>query len=150
MRSSNHERVIAVAAGTVTAVYLALASQYQFGTPGRPGPGFFPVAIGFLGLALAVTTALGARGTARLSLGFPAAILLAALVAFGLLVGTLGFILAGGLFTALMVRLLGSRNPWQIIITGMLAPVCLYLIFVRGFRIRLPEGIVEWMLSSMI
>lgn len=86
-----------IAFGAATAI---MASRYPIGTAARMGPGFFPLGVG---LALVVTglivslSALGSAGTSKTFAAWPlknAAIVLAAVVLFALLIQPAGLIVA--------------------------------------------------------
>jgi len=79
-------------------VALLMAQQYPLGTPGRMGPGFFPVAISALlsltGLAILMRARLGRSEIIRLTRWLPLVIVPLSLVAFGFLLDQLGLPLA--------------------------------------------------------
>ena len=70
----------------------------------------------------------------------------ACLVLFGgfiFLMPRIGFILAGILYLVLSFYLLapaGKKNHLLIWITGILVPVVIYFLFVKGFKLLLPTG----------
>jgi putative tricarboxylic transport membrane protein len=73
---------------------LAIALNYPLGTPGRMGPGFFPVAISGLlsltGIAIIVRGWLGNSETIRFGRWVPIIIVSCAILAFGFLLDKLG------------------------------------------------------------
>lgn len=75
-------------------VAMVMALQYPLGTPGRMGPGFFPVAISGLlsitGIAIILRGWLGSSEAIRIGRWVPLAIVSAAIVVFGFLLDKLG------------------------------------------------------------
>lgn len=80
----------------VTALLMAL--QYPLGTPGRMGPGFFPITISALlsltGISILLRSRLGMSETIRLVRWLPLLIVSVAIIAFGFLLDKLGLPLA--------------------------------------------------------
>lgn len=80
----------------VTALLMAL--QYPLGTPGRMGPGFFPITISALlsltGISILLRSRLGMSETIRLARWLPLLIVSVAIIAFGFLLDKLGLPLA--------------------------------------------------------
>jgi hypothetical protein len=75
-----------------------MALEYPLGTPGRMGPGFFPVVISGLlsltGIAILARARLGTSEIIRVTRWQPLLIVSAAIVAFGFLLDKLGLPLA--------------------------------------------------------
>lgn len=136
------ERLIALGIGMVCIGALAAALQYPLGTVQRPGAGFFPQLVGMLGLVLSLAAVVFAPARTTLSIERPAVVFIAALLAFCGALNTLGFVVAGVLFTALLARLLGARGAGRIGAIGIITPIVLYLLFTHGFGIVLPRGIL--------
>ncbi|MBI4189542.1 MAG: tripartite tricarboxylate transporter TctB family protein [Betaproteobacteria bacterium] len=136
------ERLVALAIGIVCIAYLAAALELPPGTVQRPGSGFFPQLAGALGLVLALAAAVLAPARPAPAIERPAVVFIAALLAFSAALDMLGFVPAGVLFTALLVRLLGAESAWQIGGIGVITPIALDLMFTRGFGITLPRGVL--------
>ena len=90
-----------VQGGLFTAIGLAallMALQYPLGTPGRMGPGFFPVVISALltltGIGILARARLGTSEIIGMTRWAPIAIVTLAIVAFGFLLDKLGLPLA--------------------------------------------------------
>lgn len=79
-------------------IALMMALDYPLGTPGRMGPGFFPVAISGLlaltGIAILVRARIGSSEVIRVTRWLPLAIVPAAIVLFGFTLDKLGLPLA--------------------------------------------------------
>lgn len=124
--------------------YFALeALKYEFGTPFRMGPGFMPVVLG--GILIALGIAVAAKGLGRPDEEAPApwpwrgmALVLGTILFFAATIRGLGFIpvvLIAGFATALS----SSRNTLlsSLIIAAGLCVLCL-LIFVVGLGMIVP------------
>lgn len=73
------------------------------------------------------------------------------LVAYGLLLKPLGFLISSGMAITLASLLLGNRQWIQIALLAVLAPACLYLIATRGMLVSLPElNPIELFYSQLI
>ncbi len=144
MRKPSQGSVAALLIGVATLTYLGIGLGYRLGTPARPGSGFFPLVLGLAGLGLAAMCLLRADRASRLAARPKAVVFVLAVIVFAALIEPAGFIPVGIGFTALMVRLLGSRNPWQIAVMAVVVPVAMYALFVEGFGVVLPKGILGW------
>jgi len=124
--------------------YFALeALRYEFGTPFRMGPGFMPVVLG--GILIALGIAVAAKGWNRpdeeTATPWPwrgMLLVLGTILFFAATIRGLGFIpvvLIAGFATALS----SSRNNWlsALIISGGLCLLC-YLVFVVGLGMIVP------------
>lgn len=122
------------------AFVLLEAVDYEFGTPARMGPGFFPVGIGaflvIIGLAL-VLEALQARKT-KFDISMRAVLAIGSgLGAFAVLAGTAGLVPATVALVALS-RLAEPTRSWLRVAGLALALSAIgYFIFHLGFRIPL-------------
>ncbi|KQX35576.1 hypothetical protein ASD04_12335 [Devosia sp. Root436] len=124
--------------------YFALeAMRYEFGTPFRMGPGFMPVVLG--GILVALGVAVAAKGTGKPDTEAPApwpwrglVLVLGTILFFAATIRGLGFIpvvLISGLATALS----SSRNSLlsSLVISVGLCVLCM-LIFVIGLGLLVP------------
>lgn len=90
---------------------MVVAQRYRFGTPARMGPGFFPIMLGgilvALGLSLTVPALIRTgEPLSRVHLR-PLLTILAAIVVFALLLQPLGFVLAA----TILVLISGLADP---------------------------------------
>ena len=67
------------------------------------------------------------------------AIFFATLVAYGLMLKPLGFLISSVVVITVVSLLLGNRNWLQIIPFAVISPVCLYLLATRVLLVSLPE-----------
>ena len=118
-------------------------------------PTLFPYIILSLILALSILAALFAAIAARRATtgaGIPhgevsnedsplvrVAVFFVMLVAYGLLLKPVGFLLSSFIVITVVSLLLGNRNWWQIIPFAVLSPVLLYLLATRVLLVSLPE-----------
>ena len=133
------------------------ARQWAYMSPDGPGPAFFPTwyGIGLIALSLVVIAA-RVFGSARSPDGEPRKPMsatekrevfhaLAVWVAFALsiaLLKVLGFMLAFGLLTLFIVRMV-YRQPWLRAFTVALASaVGFYVLFGVGLNVELPVGVL--------
>jgi len=68
---------------------------------------------------------------------------LGALVAYALVLGPLGYIVATSLFLPAQARILGSRSPLRDLPVGIVLAVVVYVGFTEFLGVRLPAGILE-------
>ena len=68
---------------------------------------------------------------------------IAGLVAYALLLGPLGYVVATGMFVPIQARVLGSGSPLRDIAVGVGLAVVVYLGFTQFLGVRLPAGILE-------
>lgn len=124
--------------------YFALeAMNYEFGTPLRMGPGFMPIVLG--GILIALGIAVAAKGWGKPDEGLPppwpwrgALLILGTIVFFAATIRGLGFVpvvLISGFATAMSSR----RNTMlsALVITVGLCLICM-LIFVIGLGLIVP------------
>lgn len=121
-----------------------------------PGPRFFPVLLGSVGLVLAALLALGVlrtpepvpeTGTSgrdhRTHSDFVALAWVAGgFLAFAVLLPWLGWILAGALVFWCTAHGFGSRRPLFDILIALFLSSLIYLIFGTGLGLNLPSGIL--------
>lgn len=119
-----------------------------------PGPRFFPLILGGVGMVLAVLLALGVLRTPepvvetsgrsyRTHSDFGALAWVAGgFLAFALLMPWLGWILAGALLFWCTAHGFGSRRPLFDIVVALFLSSAVYLIFGTGLGLILPSGIL--------
>jgi putative tricarboxylic transport membrane protein len=142
------ERAVAVAVLVGCGVYLATGWSLPLGTAARPGPGFYPMAVGMFGASVAlawVVTAFrrapaaaspaGSIPEGRGRVGTAAALL----VGFCVLLPWLGYPLVAFLFTGLLLRGLGAKWPAALMI-GLASAVASYYFFGMLLGVPLPRG----------
>lgn len=152
------ERVVALAVLFASGAYLAYALPLSRGTAARPGPGFFPLAVGvFACLVALVWVVLALRGPTRSralaeeggeDLGPAApgarrrvAATAGALVGFCLLLPWAGYPLASFLFAALTLQQLGAR--WATALAaGLVSSAASYYLFAVLLDVPLPRGVL--------
>lgn len=122
--------------------------------PNTPGPSFFPLVVTVVILALSAALLIQALAVERDPPASPcekaagirdrrsAGFLLLVLLAYVVLLPTLGFILATiPLFAVLMV-LFGERRPLLVAVGALAMAAILYGIFRHGFGVFLPRGLL--------
>jgi len=142
------ERLVALAVLVASGVYLANALPLPQGTAARPGPGFFPLAVGVFGIAVALVWVVNALRRAPASAGDAGSategrgrvsITAGLLVAYCLLLPWTGFPVAAFLFTGLLLRALGAR--WTAALAMALGcAVASYYVFAVLLGVPLPHG----------
>ncbi len=147
------ERVIALAFLAGSGLYLALSFAFPVGSTARPGPGYFPVAIGvFLCLVAATFTLVAFRRhaaaggitmapTSRRGQARTGAIA-AGLVGFCLLLPWIGYPLASFGFVALLLRRLGGAGWPAALVTGAASAALSYWVFAVLLSVPLPSGVL--------
>ncbi len=130
------------------------SSRLSFGTPGRPGPAFFPLGLGillfFLALIFVLKTALMWQGISD-----PARALwtglrwkrvpytLAALLGYALLLDWVGYLICTWILMAYLFWGKGAKRKGIAIIGAMIVSVISYMIFRSLLKVRLPLGLLR-------
>jgi hypothetical protein len=125
---------------TFAAVALLAARGYALGTPGRMGPGYFPVilggTLGFLGLVLVVRSiVIEGESVNRIQL-LPLAIIALGVCLFGLFIERLGLVIS--LIVVVAVTALASRDSRPVEIAALAAVLAAFSVGVFVYALRLP------------
>jgi hypothetical protein len=148
------ERLLALVVVAASGGYLLSALGLPAGSTARPGPGFFPLAIGAFGALVAlVWTATAFRRAPARRAAEPASehapaeatgrvlATAAALIAFCLLLPWIGYPVASLLFVTLVLRWLGAG--WRMaVLTGVGSAVVSYYLFAVLLSVPLPRGLL--------
>jgi hypothetical protein len=144
------ERVVALALLLASGGYVVYALQFSLGSQARPGPGFFPVAIGAFGALVALgwvaqavrrAPAASAAAVERTSGGTERVASTAGLlVLFCLLFPYAGYPAMAFIFVAGLLRRL--RMSWPVAIAiGLVSAVASYQLFAVLLGVPLPRGL---------
>ncbi|MDA8216657.1 MAG: tripartite tricarboxylate transporter TctB family protein [Dehalococcoidales bacterium] len=144
----------------VSAVSLAISLAYlmgalatPIGAPDKPGPGFFPVLVG--GMLVALSMALFIQSWRMVPVGdagefLPAGIagrrvlgVVIGLVGYTVLLTTLGYLVVGALVIILVLRVLGMHSWRNVILTAAVCTAVSYYLFSVALGVPLPQGV--WM-----
>jgi hypothetical protein len=122
------------------AVGLLAARGYSLGTPGRMGPGYFPIllatVLGGLGLVLVVRSlVIAGDRLSRLHL-LPLAIIALGVCLFGVFIERLGLVIA--LIVVTMVTALASRESRPMEFTALALVLAAFSVGVFVYALRLP------------
>ena len=122
------------------AVALLAARGYSLGTPGRMGPGYFPIllatVLGGFGLVLVVRSfVIAGDGLSRLHL-LPLAIIALGVCLFGVFIERLGLVIA--LIVVTMVTALASRESRPMEFTALALLLAAFSVGVFVYALRLP------------
>jgi Tripartite tricarboxylate transporter TctB family len=142
------ERLVALVVVAACGGYLASGLTLPLGTTARPGPGFFPLAIGAFGAIMALVwtaaafrrvpetaTEPGISGDARGRVVATAA----ALIGFCILLRWVGYPVAALVFVTLLLRWLGAG--WRsAVVTGVASAAVSYYVFGVLLNVPLPHG----------
>lgn len=141
-------RLLALAVLAASGVYLANAWPLPQGTVARPGSGFYPMAVGVFGAAVALAWVVSAFRAAPAAVDGPAmdrqsrtrvSTTAGLLVGFCLLLPWIGYPVAALLFTGLLLRGLGAR--WSAAATiAAGSAVGSYYVFGVLLGVPLPRG----------
>jgi putative tricarboxylic transport membrane protein len=141
----------------LTLLVLALAALLEagklpFGTFSSPRPGFFPLILAiFLAFFSVLLLAQEISQTDGESGAFPGGVALwkrislaiGALVAFGLLFETLGYVLSTFLFIAFLLRAVERQKWWLVVVVAFCTSLVIYLLFGLLLNTPLPAGILS-------
>ncbi len=121
-----------------------------------PGPGFFPFWLSIIGCGLALALIVSARrqrGVADLSessIDWPRGpvllqilVVLGALAAVAALLERLGFQIVMAAFCVVVLRVLGARSWWVIIVCAVAASIGVHAVFSDLLKVPLPGGVLE-------
>jgi hypothetical protein len=141
------ERVVALAVVAAAGVYLAEALRYAPGTPARPGPGLFPVAVGVFGavvalswLGVALRRRAATRGPSTPTEGRGRVLAAAAALAgFCLLLPWTGYPIVAFLFVGALLRRLGAGWRGTLFI-ALVSAAASYYLFAVLLGVPLPRG----------
>jgi len=142
------ERLVALGALAGIGVYLANGLPLPRGTAARPGPGFFPVAVGVFGAAVALIWVVSAfrRGPAAPGAETPGeglgrvGITAGLLVGFCLVLPWAGYPVAALVFTGLLLRGLGAGWAGAGAM-ALVSAVASYYLFGAVLGVPLPRGV---------
>ena len=121
---------------------LVVARNYPMGTAFRMGPGYFPMVLSGLLIAIGLVVAIGALRSGQGAMSGiawrPLIVVTAATVLFGLLIDKAGLLLAT-LIMALASRLVRPGYPWgeTILLAVGLAAIC-SAVFYFGLKVQMP------------
>jgi putative tricarboxylic transport membrane protein len=143
------ERLLALAVLVASGVYLVNGMPLALGSPARPGPGFYPLAVGLFGAVVslvwvvsvfrrvpAAPAAAETLDTRRRRVGTTAGLL----VAYCLLLPWIGYLLAAFGFTGLLLHGLGARWAAALVI-GLATSIGSYYLFAVLLGVPLPQGV---------
>jgi hypothetical protein len=124
--------------------------QYQWWGSGGPGPAFMPFWLGLVMAILALSMLLRSLkqkdpGAAWLPRGEglrDMLVVLAATVAFIVLLKVTGMIIGTALYLAFLVRYLGRHRWWVTLAIALAAAGFNWLVFVHWLRVPMPEGMI--------
>ena len=143
------ERVVALAMLAASGIYLIQALRMPLGAAARPGPGFYPVAVGAFACVVAlVIAALAFRRAETVAVAEEAApsdrrrvwLTVATLAGFCLLLPWIGYPLAALLFVATLLRQLGAGWRGALLVAALSAEGSYYL-FAGLLGVTLPRGL---------
>jgi hypothetical protein len=133
----------------VSVAYLAGSLAFPWGSAARPGPGFFPVAVGVFLCAIALTFVFAPRviRTATLPETMPSGArtrvmaTTLALVGFTLLMPWVGFPVVAFLFAAILLKRLGGGGWTAAVIAALVSAGLSYYLFAVLLAVPLPRGV---------
>ena len=142
------ERLVALVVVAASGAYLQSGLALPLGTTARPGPGFFPLAIGAFGAVMALVWTVAAfrrAPAAAAEAGISGeerarvAATTAALIGFCFLLRWVGYPVAALVFVTLLLRWLGAG--WRsAVVTGVASAAVSYYLFGVLLNVPLPRG----------
>jgi uncharacterized membrane protein YidH (DUF202 family) len=152
-------KIIGVILFGFSIVYLVSSLRIDVGTPRNPGPGFFPIAIGFLltaftGVYLAlVIRKRTPRDKAAHSVedkNYRAiAVIIAAGIVYPLILGTLKFLVSTFAATFLMLYILKPQKLFNSIFLALAMAIVSFMVFSRLLGVGLPMGPLEVLMFNI-
>jgi hypothetical protein len=142
------ERLVALVVVAASGAYLLSGLALPLGTTAKPGPGFFPLAIGAFGAIMALVWTAAAFRRAPEAAGAPGipadargrvVATAVALVGFCVLLPWVGYPVAALVFMTLLLRWLGAG--WRsAVVTGIASAAVSYYLFGVLLNVPLPHG----------
>jgi hypothetical protein len=142
------ERLVALVVVAASGGYLLSGLALPLGSTAKPGPGFFPLAIGAFGAIMALVWTAAAFRRAPAAAGEPGTSADArgrvvdtavALIGFCFLLRWVGYPIAALVFVTLLLRWLGAG--WRAaVVTGIASAVVSYYLFGVLLNVPLPHG----------
>ena len=142
------ERLVALAVVAASGGYLLSGLALPLGSTARPGPGFFPLAIGAFGAIMALVWTAAAFRRAPVAAGEPGisadargrvVATAVALIGFCFLLRWVGYPVAALVFVTLLLRWLGAG--WRAaVVTGVASAAVSYYLFGVLLNVPLPHG----------
>ncbi|HEY7650634.1 MAG TPA: tripartite tricarboxylate transporter TctB family protein [Methylomirabilota bacterium] len=143
------ERAVALAVLVACGVYLVNGWTLTLGTIARPGPGFYPLAVGVFGAAVSIAWVVttfrrapavaGARAAPVIQDRWRVGVTASLLVAFCWLLPPVGYPLAAFFFSGLLLLGLGARWKAALVI-ALACAVLSYYLFAILLGVPLPRG----------
>lgn len=126
----------------IAAIAILEARNYSFGTATKMGPGYFPVALGFvlggIGFLLILRSFVITRDRMEALHWRPLITLVVAIIGFGLLVPKLGLAISLTLVTLGSAFANREVRPLEAVALSVFVAALSVLIFVYGLRMQLP------------
>jgi len=146
-----HRAVLAsgIAGIALSVLYLGLASTYSMGTLTKPGPGLYPLFVGFLFLTGSVGTVAAALARpARGAFGWPGGragrrvgLMMLAVFAFVLLFAILGYVPTAAVIVLVTLQGMGMHSRPRKIGLAIAFSLASYYLFGVLLKVPLPRGI---------
>lgn len=131
--------------------YLIQAMGMPSGTLDNPGPGMFPVGVGFAAIVVSLIvvveglTGAGTRGSMDLPTGFErrqVLLFMGTLIGFIVLLPLLGMYISAAIYVIATLKFLGKMSWVRSAIIGLIIGVAVTWIFSEVLEIPLPTGIL--------
>ena len=127
------------------------AVKLQIGKPTEPQPGFFPFLDGIALIILTIIFLLRAwlrRGGERQAFGrlWRPGIVVLGLILYVAALGTVGYIIATIILSAIVLRVLETKSLRVLIVSSFILAIVSYLLFDRLLGVPLPGGILARLL----
>ena len=124
------------------------AVQLKIGTPTEPQPGFFPFVAGMILLVFStIIFAQAWLGASKEQVAFGEigrpALLLGVMVLLVLVMDRLGYVIGTFIASALILRILGVKSWWALILASLSLSIGTYVLFDRLLGVDLPVGILS-------
>jgi len=146
------DRLAALGFLAASLAYAAGAWTFPLGSGTRPGPGFFPLAVGGFLCAVALVfaarafrgaapAALPAEGGLEAGAGGRVTVTALALVGFCLLVPWIGYPVAAFLFVVALIKRLGNTGWLAALVAGAASAAASFYVFGTLLGVPLPRGV---------
>lgn len=143
--------IVGIISLAVAIGYLMMAFDMPQGTGAQPGPGMWPVAVGFAWIVISIIVMTEAIFTQQVTgdVDFPKGIYRRDVIMY--LSSTLGFIvalpwlgqyIAAALYCFVLFKFLSKLPLWRVILNALIVGVGISALFINVLSVRMPKGVI--------
>lgn len=140
--------LVAILAGAIYYSYVAFSDLNFLTRTGRPGPGFFPRAIGVAGIAVTIWTLIeelrkGGGDLIERDKWKDVILLMILALGYAVLLRLFGGFIATVMFLGVTLMILNRAQPGKNLLISILVPGGVYLLFDRVLNANMPPALLD-------